>query len=257
VHDPLSRARGLSGWSLRDVALNLTVAASYVVVGHLSLAAATEHRARILAQVSEITARLSESEARLATSRGRVAELTGTDAAKSKRLAAFDSAVTSFRNIIDAQKVQIADLSQQVQVLTEENMRLKSDNTRLASTASLVTSERNSVIAEQNTVYYVADTRSALAKRHIVENVGGFLGLGRTLVPAKNLDLTAFTPIDLRHVSEIALPRPGHRYRVITSQNLGALDTPSDKKGRLEGNLKIRDAQQFWAKSKFLIMVEQ
>lgn len=55
----------------------------------------------------------------------------------------------------------------------------------------------------------------------------------------------------------IALPRPGHRYRVITSQNLAALDTPSDKKGRLEGTLKIRDAQQFWAKSKFLILVEQ
>jgi len=45
MHDPLSRARRLSGWSLRDVALNLAVAASYMVVGHLSLAAATEHRA--------------------------------------------------------------------------------------------------------------------------------------------------------------------------------------------------------------------
>ena len=205
----------------------------------------------------EITARLNESESRLETSRRRVAELTGSDASKSRRLAAFDSAVGSFRSIIESQKTQIADLTEQVRVLTENNERLTNDNARLASTASQLTTERDSMVAEENTVYYVADTREALAKRHIIESVGGFLGIGRTSVPAHNLDLTAFTPIDLRRVSEIELPRQGRRYRVITPQNLAALDTPPDGKGRLTGALKIRDAQQFWARSKFLIMVEQ
>jgi len=216
-----------------------------------------ERRARILTQVREITMRLNESESRLETSRKRVAELTGSDASKSKRLAAFDSAVGTFRSIIESQRTQIADLSEQVRVLTEENARLASDNVRLASTAALVTTERDSVVAEANTAYYIADTREALTKQGIIENVGGFLGIGRTQVPTRNLDFTAFTPIDVRNVSEIELPHSGKRYRVITPQNLAALDMPADAKGRLVGALKIRDPQQFWARSKFLILVEQ
>lgn len=216
-----------------------------------------ERRARILAQVREITMRLNESESRLETSRRRVVELTGSDASKSKRLAAFDSAIGSFRSIIDAQRTQIADLTEQVRVLTEENARLAGDNARLASTAALVTTERDSVVAEANTAYYVADTREALTRQGIIKNEGGFLGIGRTQVPTRNLDLTAFTPIDVRQVSEIALPRAGKKYRVITPQNLAALDMPADAKGRLVGAVKIRDPQQFWARSKFLILVEQ
>ncbi|MHB1312161.1 MAG: Cbp1 family collagen-binding glycoprotein adhesin [Gemmatimonadaceae bacterium] len=215
-----------------------------------------EHRAQILAQVKEITERLNETDRRLAASRRKVTELTGSDASKSKRLAAFDSAVASFRTIIETQRTQIADLSAQVQALTEENTMLKSDNVRLVSATTQLTTERDSIAAEQNTVYYVAGTRDALAKRHIIENVGGFLGLGKTQVPARVLDPTAFTPIDLRTVSEIALPRPGHAYKVLTRQNLSALATLPDKKGRLSDTIRIREPQSFWAGSKFLILVE-
>ena len=216
-----------------------------------------ERRARILSQVREITMRLNESESRLETSRKRVAELTGSDASKSKRLAAFDSAVTSFRSIIESQRTQIADLTEQVRVLTEENARLAGDNARLASTAAMVTTERDSVVAVANTAYYIADTREALTKQGIIVNVGGFLGIGKTPVPNRNLDLTAFTPIDMRQVSEITLPHSDKRYRVITPQNLAALDLAPEDKGRPMGAVKIRDPQQFWARSKYLILVQQ
>jgi regulator of replication initiation timing len=216
-----------------------------------------ERRMRILAQAKEITERLNESERRLDQSRRRVAELTGSDASKSKRLAAFDSVVTSFKAIIESQRTQIADLTSQVQSLTEENTKLKAENVTLVSTTSQLTTERDSISAEENTVYYVADTRDALAKRHVIENVGGFLGIGKTQVPARVLDPTAFTPIDLRKVNEISLPNPSHKYRVITRQNLAALDSPPDKKGRVNGTLRIREPQRFWAGSKFLILVEQ
>ena len=216
-----------------------------------------ERRAQILVQVKEITERLNESDRRLAASRLKVAELTGSDAAKSKRLAAFDSAVASFRTIIETQRTQIADFTAQVQALTAENTQLKTDNVRLVSTTTLLTTERDSIAAEQNTVYYVADTREGLAKRHIIDNVGGFLGLGKTQVPARVLDPTAFTPIDLRKVSEIPLPAPGHSYKVLTRQNLSALATPPDKKGRLSGSIQIREPRTFWAGSKYLILVEQ
>ncbi len=217
----------------------------------------TQRRELILAQVREVTARLNESEQRLEASRRRVTELTGSDASKSRRLAAFDSVVTSFKNIIETQRNQLADYSTQIQALTEENQQLRSDNVRLVSATTSLTSERDSVIAEQNTVYYIAGTADQLAEKHVVEKVGGFLGIGRTIVPARNLDASMFTPIDMRTVLDITLPERERKYRVITRQNVSALATLPDSKGRFSEMLSIREPQSFWAGSKFLILVAQ
>lgn len=216
-----------------------------------------ERRMRILAQVKEITTRLNESESRLETTRRRVAELTGNDASKSRRLAAFDSVITSFRSIIETQKAQMADLSSQLDAATAENTSLRGENTRLVSTTAQVTSERDSVIAQENTVYYIVGTSADLRKQHIIERTGGFLGIGVTQVPARMLDATQFTPVDLRQATSIELPKAGAAYRVITRQDLAALESPPDDRGRLTGTLRIKDPQRFWAGSKFLILVQQ
>ncbi len=214
-----------------------------------------QRRSYILAQVKYVTERLNQSEQRLEASRRRVVELTGADASKSKRLAAFDSVVGSFKQIIESQKAQIADLSAEVQKLSDENTSLKNDNVRLTSTTSQLTVERDSLVAEQNTVYYVTGTRADLARRGIIQNVGGFLGLGRTSVAASPLDPTQFTPIDMRKVKDIELPDPKRNYQLITRQNIAALATPPNSKGYFQGTVSIREPESFWAGSKYLILV--
>lgn len=214
-----------------------------------------QRRQVILAQVKEVTDRLNQSERRLDDSRRRIVELTGEDATKSKRLAAFDSVAGSFRQIIESQRTQLADLAAEVKKLTDENQTLKSDNVRLASTTTELTVQRNSLVAEQNTVYYVTGTRSELAKRGIIRTVGGFLGFGKTAIPASRLDPSEFTPIDLRNVKDIALPDSTRSYRMITGQNVAALATPPDGKGLFRGTMSIREPQSFWAGSKYLILV--
>jgi regulator of replication initiation timing len=217
----------------------------------------SQRRTMILAQVKEITERLNQSEQRLSESRRRVVELTGSDASKSKRLAAFDSVANSFRQIIDSQRSQIADLTAEVQKLQEENTALKSDNTRLASTTTQLTVQRDSLVAEQNTVYYVTGTRADLTKRGVIQSVGGFLGLGKTPVAARVLDPSQFTPVDMRTVKQIELPDTSRKYKIITRQNVAALATPPDAKGYVHGTVSIREPQQFWAGSKYLILVSR
>jgi regulator of replication initiation timing len=216
-----------------------------------------QNRALILAQVGEVTERLAQSEQRLEQSRRRVTELTGSDASKSRRLAAFDSVVTSFRTIIETQKNQIADLSAQLQALSDENTALKSDNVRLTTVTNALTTERDSVVAEQNTAYYVAGSEEELIKMGVIEKVGGFLGIGKTQVPARSLSPTAFTPIDIRNVRDIELPGAGRHYRLITRQNVAALTTPPDAKGRFSGTFSIREPNAFWGGTKFMILVAQ
>lgn len=214
-------------------------------------------RARILDQVREITERVNLAENRLATSRKRVAELTGSDAEKSARLAAFDSTITSFKDIIESQKMQIASFNQQVETLTAENTQLKADNVQLASDKTSVTTQRDSLQTDRNTVYYIVGDRKSLIERHVISTEGGFLGLGKTPVAARDLDRNAFVPIDRTKVSEIPLPKSDKSYKIITRQDLAALDTAPDKNGRFTGALRIKDAEQFWTASKYLIVIEQ
>lgn len=217
----------------------------------------SQRRAFIIAQVKDVTERLNQTEQRLDESRRRLVELTGADASKSKRLAAFDSVIGSFRQIIASQRTQIADLSAEVQKLTDENQTLSTENVRLASTTTQLTTERDSLVAEQNTVYYVVGTRKQLMERHLVQNVGGFLGIGRTAVPAPVLDPSQFTPIDMRTVKDIELPDPHQSYQLITRQNVAALASPPDAKGLFRGTVSIRDPQMFWTGSKYLIFVQR
>lgn len=217
----------------------------------------SQRRDQLLAQVQEVTQRVNQAENRLAASRRRVAELTGTDAEKSKRLAEFDSTITSFKQLMDGQKTQIASLGEQVEALTEENTRLKANNVQLVSQTTMLTSERDSLTTQENTVYYVVAPQKTLVDQHVVERVGGFLGFGKTPVVARDPDKNQFVPIDRTQVLEIPLPDSTKEYRIITRQDVAALETAPDTKGRFKGHLRIRDPQAFWATSKFLVVIEQ
>lgn len=216
-----------------------------------------QRRDRVRAQVQEITERLTMAENRLATSRRRVAQLNVSDSEKTLRLAQFDSTVASYRDIIDNQKAQLAGITDQLNALTSENTTLKTDNTRLVAEVTKVTGERDSLQVDRNTVYYVVGSARDLETHKIVQNVGGFLGIGATPVASNTLDEKEFVPIDMTTVNEIPLPNPGKTYKIITRQNLTALESEVGKGNTVKGTLKIRDPETFWKNSQFLIIVEQ
>ena len=74
--------------------------------------------------------------------------------------------------------------------------------------------------------------------------------------PSGKLD-SFIRAIDKAAVSEIAFPNADKAYRIITRQDVSALQTAPDKGGRIKGGLKITDNEKFWAASKFLILIEQ
>jgi hypothetical protein len=221
-----------------------------------SNATLSEKRARVVEQVRLITARVNASEARLAASRKRVAELAGQDSSMKSQLASYDSTITSFKSIVDNQKAEIASLTERVRALDADIEQLKSNNVQLVSEKTTLTDERDRLTTERNTVYYVIGDKETLLKKHIIEQTGGTLGLGKVKVPARMLNPADFTAIDKTKVMEIAFPNTTEPYRIITRQDLAALETPPAKGSRLTGSLKIKDADAFWSASKFLIIIQ-
>ena len=221
--------------------------------------APSEQRAALLTRIKGITASLNDAESRLAASRKRVSMLDTNNVSLKTQIAAYDSTVNSMKSIIENQKAQVLDLTNQVNSLTTENTQIKAFNVQLTTDKTNLTDERDKLTTEKNTVYYIVGTKSDLLKRHIITQTGGLLGIGKTPVAARELNAADFTSIDKTAVAEIPLPKAGTEYKIITRQDVGAIDAPPAEtaKGLVKDSIRIKDAAAFWAASKYLIVVEQ
>ena len=212
----------------------------------------TALRDSIFARISYVTEHLATAEKQLRTSKQRIAGLTKlSDSLK----ATLEGTISNYETTIASQKTQLDDLNAQVQKLSAENADLNVAKAALSDTV-------RTLAQENSTVYYVVGTKDELLKKGIIREEGGsrvlfiFGKAGKTVVPARDLEPSEFTPIDKHQVTEIPLPQEAE-YRFASQQNLDALATPPDPHGRIKGSvLTIAEPDKFWVGSKFLIIVQ-
>jgi len=155
---------------------------------------------------------------------------------------------------VDADALRIAELTSQIdqQAQTIALMQAKVDTLDITV---------NELRATQSKAFYVIGDEDALIKKGIIVKEGGanllIARVGRTLVPARNLDRDLFTPIDTREVHEISVPDTARRYQIVSRQSLDDADVPQRDGPSFRGNLRIKDIDKFWAPSKYLIIVER
>lgn len=202
-------------------------------------------RDTLIQKIRYVSARVRDLEPKLKESEQKIAQLTSMSDSLRDALAAT---MQNLEGVIDSQKETIASLTDQVDKLTTANAALKDTIDNMAT--------------EANTVYYVIGTKDDLEKKGIVQEEGGarFLFVlwktGKALVPARNLDPSVFTAADRRHFSQLPLPATDKEYRIVSRQDVTALDTPPTGDGTITGRVKIADSAKFWANSRYLIIVE-
>jgi hypothetical protein len=202
-------------------------------------------RDSIVQQIRYVTNRVNESERRLHDSERRIQALTTlSDSLRST----LESTVQNYEAVLEQQKATIAALTDQINQLTTTNVAL--------------TDTVNALKEVNNTVYYVVGTKEELLRKGIIVQTGGsrfpliFAKVGQTVVPARELDPHAFTPINKRAVTEIPLPDSNHDYHIASRQDLDGLATPPESRGKLNGSVKIANPDKFWSSSRFLILVQ-
>lgn len=214
-------------------------------------------RATVRERVKELAKRLDDSESRLAQSRQRVQSLSGSNTEMQKQLAVYDSTINSLRVVIESQKTEMAVLSQQVLGLQQANTLLAQSKDQLTTERDQLTSTVSTMTMESNKAYYVIGTEKALIAKGIITKKGGFLGLGGVLAPARTLQETDFTVIDRMRDSTIALPKADKKYTIVSHQDTKFLALAPDKNNQLRDAVKVASPEQFWATSKFLIVIEK
>ncbi len=217
-------------------------------------------RTAALERVQALVARLNETEQRLEQSTTRARSLSSRNTGLLRQIEEYKASIdslqatalrteTELRGVIDSQSVQIAGLNGQLDTARVVNAQLTSDKVALQDTVGNLTSYKN-------TVYYIAGTEEELLQKGVVVKEGKkflFFG-GKQLHPARSLDPSVFTPMDKTTATAISLP--AGEYKMVSRQDLSFADSTSVRDGKVTGTLLIAQPEQFWAGSKYLILVE-
>jgi uncharacterized coiled-coil protein SlyX len=212
------------------------------------------------AAVGQLVAHVGQMETQLTEAETRLRSVNATSATQRQRITELEAAIAEERAALEGQRQRVASLEEAITGLESEIARQGEVNTQLTQTVVEMTEDAN-------TVWYVVGTKEELLERGIVREEGGsrvlfiFGKRGKTLVPSRTLDTSMFTMADRRMLSEIPLPideeEDEPKWTVVTPQDLNAVASPLDEEGRVLGEtLSITDPQQFWANSRYLIVVE-
>ena len=196
--------------------------------------------AALVARAKSTASQLVELQRKQAASQAENDELRSQLAAQTRKIEEDAQMIADLGATIERQKVEIETLTKRVD--------------------SLVTETRT--LAERAyKAYYIVGTEKELLDKGVAVKEGRarflFVRAGGTLVPARVFNPDVFTAIDQRQVHTIPVPDTTRRYRIVSRQSLDDTDTPWRDANSFKGNLKIIKPDQFWAPSKYLILLKQ
>jgi myosin heavy subunit len=214
-----------------------------------------EERQASLDRIKQVIARLNESETKLAETESRAKQSRQRNARLLAQIETFKKTVEDLKTTAEQQKTEyemaLAEKDTQIASLAGRVDTLSTEKSALTDTVATLTSYKN-------TVYYAVGTKDELIKRGVVTKEGSkFLVFGGTrLEPARNLDPAAFTAIDKTQQTTIPLPRTDKKYKIVSRQSPSYLGSTVTKDGKVAGSVEITQAEDFWAPSKYLILVQ-
>jgi hypothetical protein len=161
-------------------------------------------------------------------------------------------------NAQQAQKIQ-----EDAQMIADLGATIERQRTEIATLGARIDSlgtEMKTLGARHYKAYYVIGTEKELRDKGIIAKEGGANLLlfhpGKTLVPSRVLNPDVFTAIDQREVKMIPLPDSTSKYRIVSRQSLDDADVTWRDSNSFRGNLSITKPDEFWAPSRFLIIVK-
>ncbi len=205
----------------------------------------------VQAEVKErITQNIQDISNLLDRNRELIDRLNGQVRRSNLRIADLNKTIERINNDMAEREAEIVRLKEQVAQL---NIKVETLNVRVADLEKEGKAKSDMIdqkTIELNKAWYIVGVRRDLRDRGIINREGGFIGIGRVTTPAEDLIRKEFTAIDLRNVTEI--PVNAKRAELVTVHPVGSYEfvgtEPVEK-------LVIKNPQEFWKASKYLVIV--
>lgn len=194
-------------------------------------------------------ATIDELNEKLEQSGGRASQLQKAINNLTNQVNVKDGEINQLKEELVAKNFEIEELGGRIAVLNLERDSLitKSDEQTARLTQKTDTIQQQTVAL--NTAYYIVGTFKELKEKNIVTKEG--IGLGRTPQLGNNLDPSSFTQIDIREVNTI--PISSKKAAIVTSHPSNSYTLHEE--GKVVDNLEIKDPENFWSSSKYLVVV--
>ena len=201
-----------------------------------------DQKADILAKIKQLSLSLEESKSNLKKSTKRLNSLHNQNSELSNQVGTLEKLITDMQD-------QIASKESEISALKQETQQLQNDRDSYKLTAENESLEKNRIENEKNTFYYIIGKTDDLETKGIIAEEGtGFLGIGGTYVPAKNLNEQDFIRVDIRSTRSLPIP---DKFQIVSSHNSKLLE-----KNPGNNSMSITDPIRFWT-SKFLIIIDK
>ncbi|NBO69448.1 MAG: hypothetical protein EBU66_05830 [Bacteroidetes bacterium] len=197
-------------------------------------------RERILGKIRRLSDSLTISQQIIKSSSAKIRMMQSNADALTKKIAEMERNVATMKEQLLVRDNEISQLKADAGIITESRDKYKEQVTTMSS-------EKDRIEMERSTYYYIIGKANDLEERGIIAEEGrGFLGIGGTFVPGKNLNEQDFIKIDARSVRTLPIP---DKFQIVSSHNPRLLE-------RVSTGMAIIDPVKFW-NSKFLIIIDK
>lgn len=163
------------------------------------------------------------------------------------KIAELENMIATLTTQLGERDVEIIDLKDQ---LEKVNLHVAHLTTTIEESESASTEKTNKL----NTAYYAMGTKKELEKQGVISKEGGLIGIGKTAQLKGDFNKNYFTKVDIRDVSSI--PILSKKVKLVTSHPSGSYKLEGDPKKQIE-KITITNPEEFWASSKYLVIITE
>ena len=202
--------------------------------------ASGDERMRILEKIRGLSDSLTASQQIIKASSVKIKQMQSSADVLTKKIAELEKNVTAMKEQMLSKDTELEQLKVEAGIISQSRDQFKDQANQIAG-------EKERIEVERGTYYYIIGKAKDLEDRGIIiEEGNGFLGIGGTFVPGKNLNEQDFIRIDARTVRMLPVP---DKFQIISSHNPKLLE-------KVSGGMSIIDPAKFW-NSKFLIIIDK
>jgi len=151
--------------------------------------------------------------------------------------------IENLQKTVEQKDKEIAELKTKLESLNIELTNLEANYKNLE--------EENKKKEEKlKTAYYVIGTEKELKEKKIISKTGGFIGIGKTASLNADINKEHFTQINIEQV--LSIPIGGKKVKIISTHPNGSYELIMN--GKVAEKLEIKNPEQFWSMSKFLVI---
>lgn len=187
--------------------------------------------------LTENKKQIASLQSKLKKSNLRIAELEKMIVNYQKQVEEKDAEIVDLHSQLEKMKIDISQLNQKVTVLTDESQQ-KSET---------IQQQKD----EMNTAWYCFGSKDELIKNNVVEKIGGFVGLGKTVKIKSGFNRDYFKKVDIRNFPEVMLMVK--KAQLISVHPDGSYHFKGTEKS--VENLVIDKPDEFWKASKYMVIL--